>query len=77
MTTRAHAPKGVTVADDYTAQLEAGMELAARFYASGRRSLVAAIPTEELVSWDGSDELAIVSDPDGIELSDLVLDDAA
>lgn len=35
-----------------------------------QRSMVAAIPPNELASWDGSDEMAIVTDYDGIDLPD-------
>jgi hypothetical protein len=77
MTALAYAYQGVEMSDDFTAEREAGMEFAARFYANGRRSLVATIPTEELARWDGSAEKAIVSDPDGIELPDMVMESVA
>jgi hypothetical protein len=77
MTALPHAYQGVEMSDDFTAELEAGMEFAARFYANGRRSLIATIPAEELARWDGSTEKAIVSDPDGVDLPDRVMENAA
>jgi hypothetical protein len=77
MTALAYAYQGVEMSDDFTAELEAGMEFAARFYAKGRRSLIATIPAEELARWDGSAERALVSDPDGVDLPDMVMENVA
>ncbi|MEA1834021.1 hypothetical protein U8607_18185 [Methylobacterium durans] len=64
------APKAVEVRDEMTAALEAGAAHAAAFYASGRNTLVDQLSQEAWEAWDGSDELALVFDPDGIDLPD-------
>jgi hypothetical protein len=53
-----------------TAALQAGADHARAFYASGRTTLIDQISQNDWESWDGSDEIALVSDPDGIDLPD-------
>lgn len=70
--TATKAQEAVAVSDEMTAALEAGIAHAARFYASGRNTLVDQISQEAWDAWDGSDELALVYDPDGLDLPDDV-----
>ena len=70
MTNAPHTFQAVELADEFTAELEAGTAVAAAFYAGGRRTLVATMLTSDVVQWDGSEERALVYDPDGIELAD-------
>jgi hypothetical protein len=62
--------KAVGVTDEMTEALQAGMSHARTFYADGRSTLIDQISQEDWDSWDGSDELALVSDPDGLSLDD-------
>lgn len=62
--------EAVGVTDEMTEALEAGMAHAAAFYAHGQVTLIDEISQEEWDAWDGSDELALVSDPDGLVLED-------
>ena len=64
--------EAIEVADDFAAELTAGMEFARAFYASGRKTVISSIPTHVLQEWDGDGEMALVADPDGIDLPDDV-----
>lgn len=64
------AKQAVEIKDDFAAELQAGAKFAQEFYATGRRTLVSTISPADLAAWNGSDELALVSDPDGIDLPD-------
>lgn len=66
----AKATGAVEVRDEMTAALEAGVAHAAAFYSTGRSTLIDQISQDAWDMWDGSDELALVFDPDGIDLSD-------
>jgi hypothetical protein len=60
----------VGVTDEMTEALQAGTAHARAFYAGGRSTLIDQISQGEWDSSDGADELALVSDPDGISLDD-------
>ncbi len=51
MTQAKNLEKPVELADDVTAELQAGHEYAAAFYAAGRRSLVASFDVKEVAKW--------------------------
>lgn len=72
MTYDSHPIQPVELADELTAELEAGAAVAAAFYSTGRRTLVASFTSAEIENWDGNDERALVSDPDGFELPDEI-----
>jgi len=65
-----HQP--VEITDEVTAGLEAAAKLATAFYANGRGTLVASFAASDVVKWDGSEEKALVSDPDEVELPDEI-----
>lgn len=77
MTYASHNFQPVELADELTAELEAGAAMAGAFYSTGRRTLVASFSTSELAAWDGSEEKALISDPDGIDLPDESQQDKA
>ena len=60
--------QAVEVSDELTTALQAGVDHAHAFYASARGTLIDQISQEDWESWDGSEEMALVSDPDGIDL---------
>ncbi len=72
MSDAADRHQAVEITDEVTAGLEAAAARAAAFYSAGRNTLVGSMSAAELAAWDGTDELALVSDPDGIELPDEV-----
>jgi hypothetical protein len=62
--------EAVGVTDEMTEALQAGTAHARAFYAGGRSTLIDRISQGEWESWDGADELALVSDPDETSLND-------
>lgn len=62
--------EAVGVTDEMTEALQAGISHARAYYADGRSTLIDQISQADWDSWDGADELALVSDPDGIVLDD-------
>lgn len=68
--TATKAVEAVEVSDEVAAAIEAGDAHAAAFYASGRNTLIDQLSQEAWDAWDGSDEIALVFDPDGIDLPD-------
>lgn len=68
--TMGQAIQNVQVIDDMTAALEAAASHAASFYAAGRSTLIDQISQADWDAWDASDERALISDPDGIDLQD-------
>ena len=74
------APKpaaSIAVRDEMTAALDAGFAHAAAFYAAGRDTLIDRIAQDEWTAWDGRDEMALVTDPDGVDLTDEMVRDLA
>ncbi len=68
--TATKAVEAVEVSDEMTLAIEAGDAHARAFYASGRNTLIDQISLEAWDAWDGSDEIALVFDPDGVDLAD-------
>ncbi|WP_046862110.1 hypothetical protein [Microvirga massiliensis] len=66
------APESVEAPDEFLDFFREGRAHAAKFYASGRNTLVDQLSQDEWEQWDGADEKALVSDPDGIDLQDDV-----
>ncbi len=71
------AREAVEVSDEMTEAFTAAATHAATFYASGRSTLIDELSQMAWEAWDASDERALVSDPDGIELSDATICDLA
>jgi hypothetical protein len=67
-----HKPEPVEASDEFTTSYQEGRAHALSYYKSGRNTLVDQISQEDWENWDGLDELALVSDPDGLELPDKV-----
>ena len=70
MATQAQHQDLVEVRDELTEAFAAGREHAASVYASGRNTLVDRLSLDEWANWNGVDEMALVSDPDGLDLPD-------
>ena len=47
------------------------------FYAAGRETLIDQLSQDEWDAWDGRDEVALVSDPDEVDLTDDMVRDLA
>jgi hypothetical protein len=61
MTQTKHLEQPIELSDDLTAELEAGRKVAAAF---------STFDAAEVAKWDGSEEKALASDSDGIDLPD-------
>lgn len=78
MATRAPGPAdAIEVRDEMSASLEAGFAHADAFYATGCGTLIDRLSQDEWDNWDGREEKALVSDPDGIDLTDDMVRDLA
>lgn len=60
--------ENVEVEDELSKAVAAAHARADKIYAEGADTLVDQIPISDSASWDASDELAIVADPDGLDL---------
>lgn len=65
----------VEVPDDLARAIAEARARACKVYEAGRNTLIDRISTQDWKSWDASDEMALVSDPDGIGEEDFLDDD--
>ncbi|GEM_PF-6062522 len=57
----------VETKDELANAIEAAHARSAHVYANGTCTLIDTISAADFANWDGSDELAIVCDPDGLD----------
>lgn len=50
--------------------IAAAQERAAKVYSHGRKTLIDQIPLDQWLEWDGTGDLAVVSDPEGLDDED-------
>ncbi len=76
-TTNKLAVPSVEAGDELQKAIAAAHERAAQVYSKGRKTLVDQISIEDWLAWDATDDLAIVTDCDGLEDEESVCFNAA
>lgn len=65
-----HLP--VESVDEVSAAIESARLHIEAFYAADRATLIDSFSSEELIAWDGSAEIALVLDVDGLDVPDEI-----